>query len=497
ASELELFMYKEELAKAQRRDRAKIEALEAIVKQMPQRGGSLDAIIQRSMEDNLKIITDHTVEQKQVQAKLALAILAGLTGKSLPPSTLLGRDFVTIGKHAIHQGTNYDVFLGEYFTGEKIAIKVLRHRVDEATAKKTHERFARQALNWSTLRHDAILPFYGIGVTRSPVVGGGFHLYMVSPYLQNRDAKGYLKKYSQTPRRARLQMALDVARGLYYMHEAAQLELGNGIVHSALNIYNVLVKDSGRAVISGFGHSKVMRDLQESFTGDNSEYRYIAPEMMLDEPHITHGTDIWSWAMTALEILTDVPAFGERTRGPRIITLLATLQRPKRADHPKIEEYGDPDELWDIFEKCWDQDPAARPSADALVTRLKPLVVQEFGEKTQGGTQVPDPQPYGRGPTVAVAGRRDPPEYQRVPQPDLGKADLLAVLATAATVHNAPVLPSPSLSPPPQPSFEPKAVLVSSRMSIKEIMKCLVDHGCQDVTAGLDPSNCTQIPVVG
>ncbi|KAG9095936.1 hypothetical protein FRC06_009230 [Ceratobasidium sp. 370] len=400
ASELESTMYREELIKAQQRDRAKIEELEAIVKQAPQSGGNLDAIIQKSMEDNLKIIGDHTVGQKQVDARRALAILTGLTGKSLPPSTLLGRDFVTIGQHAIHQGTNYDVFLGEYFTGEKIAIKVLRHRVDEVTAKKTHERFGRQALNWSTLRHDAILPFYGIGVTQSPVVSGEFQLYMVSPYLQNQDAKRYLKKYSQAPKKARLQMVLDVARGLYHMHEAAQLpEPGHGIVHSGLNIYNVLIKDSGRAV---------MRDLQESFTGDNSEYRYMAPEMMLDEPHITYGTDIWSWAMTALEILTDVPAFGERTKGPRIITLLTALQRPKRADHPKIEEYSNPDELWDIFEKCWDQDPAARPSADALVTRLRPLVVQEFGKKTQGGTQAPEPQPYGRGPTVAVAGRRDP-----------------------------------------------------------------------------------------
>jgi UDP-N-acetylmuramyl pentapeptide synthase len=68
-----------------------------------------------------------------------LRILAEITGKSLPPSTHLGREFVTIGSHAIHQGSTYDVFLGEYFTGERIAIKVLRHRVDAETAQKTHE----------------------------------------------------------------------------------------------------------------------------------------------------------------------------------------------------------------------------------------------------------------------------------------------------------------------------------------------------------------------
>ncbi|KAG8755391.1 hypothetical protein FRC12_010895 [Ceratobasidium sp. 428] len=373
ATKLETTIYTDELSKAQRSDRAKTEEVEAIVRQMaPQSGGSFDTIVGKSMEEKLKAYP--TVGQAQMDAKRALAILTELTGRSLPSSTMLGKDFVTIG-HEIHQGTNYDVFMGEYFTGEKIAVKQLRHRVDEETAKKTHERFARQALNWSSLRHDAILPFYGIGVAPSPVIPGDFQLYMVSPYLQNRDARRYLMAYPSAPQKVRVQMVLDVARGLYHMHEAAELpEPGNGIVHSALNIFNVLIKDSGRAVISGFGHSKVIRDFQESFTGDNAEYRYMAPEMMTDEPHITHGIDIWSWAMTALEILTDVPAFGEKTKGPKIIALLTLGRRPNRADHPKLEEYPCADDLWNLFEGCWDQDAAARPTADKVAQRLKPML---------------------------------------------------------------------------------------------------------------------------
>ncbi|KAG8785578.1 hypothetical protein FRC12_017420 [Ceratobasidium sp. 428] len=403
-------MYTDELKKAQQNDRAKLEELEAIVRQVAsQSGGSFDAIVERSMEQQLQIIRDPTVGQKQIDAKRALAILAELTGRSLPPNTMLGQEFVKIG-HEIHQGTNYDVFLGEYFTGEKIAVKQLRHRVDEETARKTHERFARQALNWSSLRHDAILPFYGIGVAPSPVIQGEFQLYMVSPYMQNRDA------------------CLDVARGLYHMHEAAELpEPGNGIVHSALNIFNVLIKDSGRAVISGFGHSKVIRDFQESFTGDNAEYRYMAPEMMTDEPHITHGTDIWSWAMTALEILTDVPAFGEKSKGPKIIGLLTVKKRPDRADHPKLEEYGCAEDLWELFGECWAQDAVARPSADAIVQRLKPML-QVFGPKTQGGEQAKEPQgPYapapqaGKAPEKYELGKADPKTVQ-VPPPKANQA---------------------------------------------------------------------------
>ncbi|KAG9092747.1 hypothetical protein FS749_015472 [Ceratobasidium sp. UAMH 11750] len=374
---LESGIYRDELLKACEKDREKIQELEAIIKEMHYSIDNLDACVQKLMEDSLKILGDRTVRQQQAHAKRSLAIIAELTGKSLPPAALVGREFVTIGPHAVHQGSSYDVFLGEYFTGERIVIKVLRQRLDEQTARRKHERFARQATNWSSLRHDAILPFYGIGVAPDPLGEGDYQLYMVSPYLQNQDARQYLNKYNDVSLIARFQMVLDIARGLDYMHEGADISgSGRGIVHSSLNIFNVLIKDSGRAVISGFGHSKVIRDFQESFTGDNTEYRYMAPEVMQDEAHLTHGTDIWSWAMTSLEILTDIPPFGKKTKGPKIIQLIASGQRPKRADYPKIEEYPCRDDIWNLFEECWNADPTWRPSAEQVAGYLKSMLSQ-------------------------------------------------------------------------------------------------------------------------
>ncbi|KDN36273.1 hypothetical protein RSAG8_10961, partial [Rhizoctonia solani AG-8 WAC10335] len=208
----------------------------------------------------LEILVDPTMRRmthQREKAKQSLAILAEMTGQPLPPSTLLGKEFVTVGTHAISQGTSYDIFLGEYFTGEKIAIKVLRHRVDQDTARSTHEKFARQAINWSSLRHDCIVPFYGVGVAPSRVSAKEFQLYLVSPYLRNQDVRRHFEKYPNVSMVDRLQMTLDIASGLDYMHTQPDLKPGNGLVHSALNVLNVLIKDSGRAVISGFGQSKV------------------------------------------------------------------------------------------------------------------------------------------------------------------------------------------------------------------------------------------------
>ncbi|KAG8742905.1 hypothetical protein FRC10_000764 [Ceratobasidium sp. 414] len=175
---LESHIYKDELLKAWQKDREKIQELEAIIKEMNYSMDNLDACVQKLMEDSLKILGDHTLGQgyQQAHAKRSLAIIAELTGKSLPPAAILGREFVTIGPHAVHQGSSYDMFLGEYFTGERIVIKVLRQHLDEQTARKQHERFARQATNWSSLRHDAILPFYGIGVAPNPLGEGDYQL---------------------------------------------------------------------------------------------------------------------------------------------------------------------------------------------------------------------------------------------------------------------------------------------------------------------------------
>ncbi|QRV82294.1 fibroblast growth factor receptor 2 [Ceratobasidium sp. AG-Ba] len=385
------------------------EALEAELRKLLQIAKRLKTV-QESMQANLKIIGDPTVQHKQVEAKRALAILTELTGASLPPSTLLGKDFVTIGPYSIHSSATFEIFRGRYFTGEEIAIKLLRHRVDKETAKRTHE-----------------------GVADSPVGSGEVQLYMVSPYLQNQDVRRYLRKYPTAPLQIRLQMTLDVARGLQHMHETTESpEQGNGIVHSALNIFNILIKDSGRAVISGFGHAKVIRDFYENFTGDNSEYRYMGPEMMQDEAKITHGTDIWSWAMTALEILTDVPPFGEKTKGPRLVTLLAQRKRPQRSDHPKIEEYHGADKLWDLFTECWEEDPVARPTADDVVRRVSPIL-RELGRRKEAVEQ-------GKEPTSLPdnqAGRSDPRTQAGQPpapvpgQAQLGKPDYPVVPAPA------------------------------------------------------------------
>ncbi|ELU37267.1 Pkinase domain-containing protein [Rhizoctonia solani AG-1 IA] len=398
---MESTMYKHELEKARENDRKKIEDLEDTIRNLQ---GSIhqtpNEALQNSIKEKLKIIGDSSphVLEKQIDARRSLAVIAELTGKSLPASTMLDRKFVTIGNQAISQGSSYDVFVGEYFTGEKIAIKVLRHRVDEETAKRTHqinrELVCTEARLYTSILWswgDAVTGFtYRVPTTSYVTFAGSLRLSLIpSPFK-----KRYIKMYPKVAAHARLQMALDIARGLEYMHEGDDLLEGKGMVHSALNIYNVLVKDSGRAVISGFGHAKLYRDPKS-----------------------------WMMLFSRSEAISgrDEPPFGQKTRGTKIIQMIGTNKRPERASHTKIEEYENSDEIWQLFEDCWKRQPEERPSAHEVVQRFRPLV-REFGKKSDTTVQKPPPPSHPR----TEYGRSDPSVKQGVPPPgqhQLGKPD--------------------------------------------------------------------------
>ncbi|CAE6496980.1 unnamed protein product, partial [Rhizoctonia solani] len=103
---------------AQKDDRARLEKLLLILESSVSETEDVEPSIQEIMCKALEseILDDPTMrrmKQRRDEAKQSLAILAEMTGQPLPLSTLLGKEFVTVGTHAISQGTSYDIFLGE------------------------------------------------------------------------------------------------------------------------------------------------------------------------------------------------------------------------------------------------------------------------------------------------------------------------------------------------------------------------------------------------
>lgn len=94
-----------------------------------------------------------------------------------------------------------------------------------------------------------------------------------------------------------------MARGLAYLHEES-------VVHGDLRGANISINDSGEAVVNNIGVVRVALDdsngthVTESLK-DASALRWMAPELLdpnLENPKLTKETDMYAFAMTAIEV---------------------------------------------------------------------------------------------------------------------------------------------------------------------------------------------------
>lgn len=93
---------------------------------------------------------------------------------------------------------------------------------------------------------------------------------------------------------AQLEQAL---QGIRYLHQ-------NGIVHECIRPSAILISDEGRAVISNFARRQLVVGLDPAHgvTDDLDDTRYSSPKLMAGRE--SPASDLHSWAMTALEIVS-------------------------------------------------------------------------------------------------------------------------------------------------------------------------------------------------
>ncbi|PPQ70362.1 LOW QUALITY PROTEIN: hypothetical protein CVT26_013796 [Gymnopilus dilepis] len=208
---------------------------------------------------------------------------------------------------------------------------------------------------------------------------------IVMPDYENGNVIDFL---GQRPNIDVFPILIGVAEGLQYLHGQ-----NPPIVHGKLRGSNILISDAGEPLLSDLG----LRDLPYSEdlyvlngNGDLDDVRWMAPEL-IDIPTCatTQGgclvtcpsSDIYSFGMTALEILTKVPPFSNRRRAYAVITDLVAGRRPPRPQSMEVT-----DELWNLLTKCWAKEPQARPTIDVVLSWLSVLSLcnssrQIYGEK--------------------------------------------------------------------------------------------------------------------
>ncbi|KAI4321443.1 hypothetical protein MLD38_034823 [Melastoma candidum] len=238
--------------------------------------------------------------------------------------------------------------------GSDVAVKVL-------TVQDFHDdqlkEFLREVAIMKRVRHPCVVLFMG-AVTKRP------HLSIVTEYLP----RGSLYRLIHRPassemldQRRRLRMALDVAKGLNYLHN-----LNPPIVHWDLKSPNLLVDKNWSVKVCDFGLSRFKANTFISSKSVAGTPEWMAPEFLRGEPS-NEKSDVYSFGVILWELVTlQQPWSG---LSPAQVVGAVAFQNRRLAIPPNTSPA-----LASLMESCWADDLTQRPSFASIVESLKRLL---------------------------------------------------------------------------------------------------------------------------
>ncbi|MBA0798427.1 hypothetical protein Gohar_009019 [Gossypium harknessii] len=239
------------------------------------------------------------------------------------------------------------------------------------------------------LRHPNVVQFLGAVTDKKP-------LMLITEYLRGGDLHQYLKEKNGLNSSAAINFALDIARGMAYLHNEP-----NVIIHRDLKPRNVLLVNSSadHLKVGDFGLSKLIK-VQNShdvykMTGETGSYRYMAPEVFKHRKY-DKKVDVFSFAMILYEVIFFLSQNGV-DHAMQCSSLLpihdnSYLEQmiegePPFSNHepyeaaklvaeghrPNFRSKSFLPELRDLTGKCWASDMNQRPSFLEILKRLEKI----------------------------------------------------------------------------------------------------------------------------
>ncbi|RDX67847.1 Receptor-like kinase TMK3, partial [Mucuna pruriens] len=268
------------------------------------------------------------------------------------------------------------VYKGELDDGTEIAVKRMESGV---ISSKALDEFQSEIAVLSKVRHRHLVSLLGYSVE-------GNERILVYEYMPQGALSMHLfhwKSLQLEPLswKRRLNIALDVARGMEYLHSLAH----QIFIHRDLKSSNILLGDDFRAKVSDFGLVKLAPDGKQSVvTRLAGTFGYLAPEYAVTGK-VTTKADVFSFGVVLMELLTGLMALDEER--PEERQYLASWFWHIKSDKDKLMAAVDPP-LDDIKEETFDsiatvaelaghctaREPNQRPDMSHAVNVLAPLV---------------------------------------------------------------------------------------------------------------------------
>ncbi|XP_061991049.1 receptor-like kinase TMK4 [Rosa rugosa] len=267
------------------------------------------------------------------------------------------------------------VYKGELHDGTKIAVKRME---SVAVGTKGLNEFQAEIAVLTKVRHRHLVALLGYCIN-------GNERLLVYEYMPQGTLTQHLFDWREngvTPLtwKQRVTIALDVARGVEYLHSLAQ----QSFIHRDLKPSNILLGDDMRAKVADFGLVKNAPDGKYSVeTRLAGTFGYLAPEYAATG-RVTTKVDVYAFGVVLMELMSGRKALDDTMPDERshLVSWFRRVLVNKENIPKSIDETLDPDEetmesIYKVAElagHCTAREPYQRPDMGHAVNILGPLV---------------------------------------------------------------------------------------------------------------------------
>uniref|UniRef100_A0A7E4UPQ6 Protein kinase domain-containing protein n=1 Tax=Panagrellus redivivus TaxID=6233 RepID=A0A7E4UPQ6_PANRE len=265
--------------------------------------------------------------------------------------------------NVIGSGSFGKVYEGVY-KGKTVAVK--RYKAVAFGSKTEVDMFCREVSILCRLKHPNVIAFVGaclddpsqFAIVTEFIAGGSLYRLL---HVEKRVFEMMLK----------LCIAVDVARGMRYLHELTV----EPVIHRDLNSHNILLHSNGRAVVADFGESRFMAHHEEdNLTKQPGNLRWMAPEVFTQSCRYDHKVDVFSYALVIWEIHAAELPFSSLKPAAAAAEMAYKKSRPEL---PTSATPQFPAHVLKMVKNAWNPNPDMRPDFCQILNELEPHIIPD------------------------------------------------------------------------------------------------------------------------
>lgn len=246
----------------------------------------------------------------------------------------------------VGSGSFGTVYKGSWM-GAEVAVKKLD---SDAMTPQDYKSFLYEVELMTNLRHPNLLSL--LGACLEPP-----NLCYVSEFVKQGSLDRVLRLYPHLDWKIRLNMAIECARGLLYLHRQRP-----PIMHRDLKSLNILVDQNFHVRLTDFGLSQDKTTKMNTRVGT---LNWVAPEVLEGAVAYDEKADIYSFGMVLWELLTGRTPYEGKSQ-------LQVIRMIDMREKERIPDNTDPDYAR-LIRACWHEDPKKRPAIARVLRQLEQI----------------------------------------------------------------------------------------------------------------------------